>query len=495
MSESVFVGLCRTVGSSSIVAIRRDMMDIAEKFYDQTEMNEIYVCIDSGSYREGFRLEGSDRDIIAWSKQQSVIWDLSQAQYCQSIKSTHIFADCSESSPGFALLQLLTPTTDETVRRSCFRMNGKLYISSSVHRQTKCSAVGIESKIHGPCVSGHCGQVEYDAAHGFVSDIWPPPASSWIERCQIWPSYHIVNEIIEGGCHFVAIGNKMGNHEDSEWRISFSLAEQKLVYSMNHYHFLIYGLLKIFLKEVINNTPDEDNLLCSYHMKTAVFWAIQSDTLTSLCPQNILEGFWVCFKLILKWVYKGYCPNFFIPENNMYLAKIFGTTQKNLFSRLYGLYGEGLSCLLKSSTIKSYIVKFPYDPNCSIDTDENTLFSAEDFDLEVYDNIWTVQNKQLYLRIPSLVLFHMLEFLCYRHTDILSSQKALEDLHVLVHQGQMIHEESRDISWQILGICQQISENYQAALYAYLQSLTVDPCNSIQTATLVRILIAIAASQ
>ncbi|XP_061185818.1 uncharacterized protein LOC133193921 [Saccostrea echinata] len=284
MSESVFVGLCSTE-SSSIVAVRRDMMDIVEKFYDLTEMNQTYVCIDSGSYREGFRLEGSDRDIMAWSKQHRVIWDLSQVQY-QSIKLSHIFADCSEIPPGFALLQLLTPTTDETVLRSCFRMNDKFYISSSVHRQTKCSAAGIESKIHGPCVSSTCGQVEYDIAHGFVSDFWPPVASSWIERCQIWPSYHIVTDIFKRGCHFVAIGNKMGNHEDSEWRISFSLAEQKLVYSMNHYQFLIYGLLKIFLNEVINNTPDEDNLLCSYHMKTAVFWAIQSDTLSSLSTKH-----------------------------------------------------------------------------------------------------------------------------------------------------------------------------------------------------------------
>lgn len=49
-------------------------------------------------------------------------------------------------------------------------------------------------------------------------------------------------------------------------------------------------------------------------MKTAVFWAIQQNALPHWRPQNLLVGFWVCFKLLIKWVYEGVCPNFFHPR-------------------------------------------------------------------------------------------------------------------------------------------------------------------------------------
>lgn len=48
------------------------------------------------------------------------------------------------------------------------------------------------------------------------------------------------------------IGSKRESDENElEWRLSFSQAEQKIVYTMNHSRFMCYGVLKIFLKEVI----------------------------------------------------------------------------------------------------------------------------------------------------------------------------------------------------------------------------------------------------
>uniref|UniRef100_A0A8W8JG74 Mab-21-like HhH/H2TH-like domain-containing protein n=1 Tax=Magallana gigas TaxID=29159 RepID=A0A8W8JG74_MAGGI len=516
------------------------------------------------------------------------------------------------------------------------------------------------SSPHGPCGSGSIGNVEYDHAHCFVSDFWPPSASSWIDRCHSWPPPHFVNDIIRNGCHFVAIGHKLGNHTDNEWRISFSQAEYKLVCSMNHTQFLTYGLLKLFLKEIINEgLRDEDKLLCSYHMKTAIFWAIQQNALPRWCPQNLLVGFWVCFKLLLKWVYEGVCPNFFIPENNMFLCNIYGEAQKTLFTRLYRLYENGIPLLLHMSlSIRSDIINVLCNPRLTICADEHTLISEVEFDedifgeIEVKDSIttldlhtcekhlhmveqlsglpltqyhivmlqkltatilqhtafilhsmytYTCSNKQLYivnkvacrlmklsakfgfvsdmlyiamyyyktfryrdalsvidltkvklaqpylmyrshvdresyteavggqslstkmrqavarniifentifyinelmpeqqssnqnnqpiLIIPPLVLLYMLEFLCSRHVDTMRAQKALDDLLALVHhdQGQLVPVELRDISWEILGICQQITEDLQGALFSYQQSLRQDPENEIQTATRQRI--------
>ena len=93
------------------------------------------------------------------------------------------------------------------------------------------------------------------------------------------------------------------------------------------------------------------------------------------------------------------------------------------------------------------------------------------------------------LIIPPYILLHMLEFLCCRHVNPMRAQAALGDLQVLVHydQGVLVPVQLRDISWEILGICQQMTGNHQAALYSYHQSLAQFPLHKIQSATRQRI--------
>ncbi|XP_034313011.2 uncharacterized protein [Magallana gigas] len=660
ISESLFVGMCQMVGTSKQVAIRRETADIEDMLNRQLNTNGKVIRMLSGSHREGFRLKGSDWDYMIWLNDHRVIIDMSQ--YCNTANTTLILSDSSESPPGFALLELLTRSRYGVVQLACITMNDRVYISSSTHRQLICSSVIPNSVEHGPCGSGYiAGTLEYDTAWSFVSDCWPPSASSWIDRCHSWPGPEVVDDIIRNGIHFVAIGHPLGPHTNEEWRISFSQAEYKIVNSMNHCQFLTYGLLKLFLKEVMNQQSEDTNkLLCSYHMKTTVFWAIQQNTLPHWCPQNLLAGFWVCFKLLLKWVYEGVCPNFFIPQNNLFLTKIHGPAQNRLFLQLHELYKNGLACLLQSSSIRSYIIDVLYNPTLSICTDESTLRSQVDYDVDlvtesaitivsmhttnlfhfnkamhtieqlVYSplthyqavtmqnftatlfqytafqlqNLYTntVCNKQLYIAdkisrqmlklaakfgcvsdmlyiamyyyktlryrealfvlemtkvklaqpylmyrglvdreryteavggqswstkmrqavaynvslwnrigyisdllleqqsalrdkskqilfIPVFVMLHFLEFLCYRHVDTTLSQAALDELQVLVHhdQGQLVDDINRDITWEILGICQQITGNLQAALFSYEQSLTQYPFSNIQTATHKRI--------
>ena len=94
-------------------------------------------------------------------------------------------------------------------------------------------------------------------------------------------------------------------------------------------------------------------------------------------------------------------------------------------------------------------------------------------------------NHELLLLIPPFILLHLLEFLCCRHVDPMRAQAALDDLQVLVHhdQGVLVPVLFRDISWEILGICQQMTGNHEAALYSYTQSLGQFPFHKIHTAT------------
>lgn len=93
------------------------------------------------------------------------------------------------------------------------------------------------------------------------------------------------------------------------------------------------------------------------------------------------------------------------------------------------------------------------------------------------------QNMSLIV-IPTTVLIYMLEFLCSRHVNKLKAQAALNELEVEVHHPQnVVSLKFWNISWEILGICQQIAGHHQAALYSYQQSLRQIQITSIQTAT------------
>ena len=101
----------------------------------------------------------------------------------------------------------------------------------------------------------------------------------------------------------------------------------------------------------------------------------------------------------------------------------------------------------------------------------------------------SLENKLGSIMIPPFILLHMLEFLCYRHLDTVKAQSALDDLRVLMYhdQGKLVHSLFRDVSWEILGICQQMTGNAQAALYSYHQSLEQFPTHKIHDATRSRI--------
>lgn len=117
---------------------------------------------------------------------------------------------------------------------------------------------------------------------------------------------------------------------------------------------------------------------------------------------------------------------------------------------------------------------------------ENTIFYIDEL---LTEQEHSRKNPWLIIFIPPFVLLLMLEFLCYRHVDTLKAQNALDELTLLMHSNQdsYLTYVFKDISWQILGICQEMAGNLQIALYAYMKSLEEPIVNRIRSATLQRI--------
>lgn len=353
LSTGMYVGLCRYIGTPTEITMRRQVIDIEELIVNKRKGEGRGLC--SGSFREGFRFKSSDKDYMIWNIRIKVITDLSQCVIYDLSKHSILLVEDIDTPPGFVRLELISSPC-ELLNLSAIRRNAIRYISSLMYKNNLCSYMPRFNKtasIHGPCLQNCYEYEETDIAFCFNCIHWPRMTNNWVQRCirHNWPPKTVFAEILKNGCHFVPIGSKTSSGENPlEWRLSFSQAEQKLVYSMNHTQFLCYGLLKIFLTEIVNYGKTE-SLLCSYFIKSTIFWLIQVRHI-SWYPNNLLYCFWKCFEFLLDCVQRGVFPNFFIPQNNMFVNKVVGFAQQSLTEQLMGYYECGMSCLLQSQTLR-----------------------------------------------------------------------------------------------------------------------------------------------
>ena len=323
ISRYLYFMLNCIIGFPDEIDIRRTTTNLRDDILRMTceSSNIDRVPCFSGSKCEGLRFNSSDDDWMFIYQDIKVI-PYESMTYVYNSNTTLLLMENEMTKPGFTL---------------------------GVHQDF----------IHGPCSSGSCGGKEYDVAYCLKCDIWPKNAYDCVKRlhqCD-WPSNDKVLSIIKDGVLFVPIGAKQSMFENTEWRMSFSLAEKKLIYAMNHTQFICYALLKIFLKEAKDANPDVKGLLCSYFLKTALFWEITA-RVNQWNPESLLSCFWNCLRRLLQWISCSYCPNFFIPQNNMFEGKIEATNQIKLLEHLRILYYEGCSCLLRCQSISDYNIQF-----------------------------------------------------------------------------------------------------------------------------------------
>ncbi|XP_056006118.1 uncharacterized protein LOC125657819 [Ostrea edulis] len=394
VSDVLYVGLCHEIGTPTEVTVRKDAKGMEGIMNKPVLTYRGEIIILSGSYREGFRFQSSDRDVMHWYCHHKLITDISQARLYDRTKHDIILMEDSDTPPGFVRLQLLTSPKDELIASLGVPVNGRVYIASLLWQQEELDQVndfkGHERVTsHGPCANAYIESREVDYALCISGTHWPALTQPWIERCLLhtWPPAPELQEILENGYHCVPIASKIVSSGNLlEWRLSFSLAEQKLVSTMNHTQFLVYGLLKIFLKEIVNDGVEEP-LLCSYFLKTTVFWMIREGSV-EWSPNNLLNCFWKCFKYLIGCVYRGVFPNFFIPQNNMFINKVTGSPGEALYEQLDQYYRMGVSCLLLSPTLRSILEPTLKCPTFAIPSVEGHIKAVVDIDTVIYSEMF-----------------------------------------------------------------------------------------------------------
>ncbi|XP_076086828.1 uncharacterized protein LOC143057409 [Mytilus galloprovincialis] len=302
------------------------------------------MTITSGSFGEGLELKGSDIDTM-FVIHYLEITEQTKLYTCPFYKA-YFLLDTANVKPGFAYLRLMKGNAK--IMLKCRSVDRQLFLSSVLYKKSlRSDSLPV---IHGPCLSDKTGT--FDFASCLHSKSWITPASKWTTRSNnCWPTSEVKKKVIDHGVLFVPIGTDASLNEDLLWRISFSVGEKFLITSFTHTQFSCYALMKILLKDVIDKSRGCNALLCSYFVKTIIFWISEEIPTSVWKPDNLIPCFMRCFKRLVYCVEYSMCPHYFIPENNLFENKIIGHGRTALLKTLYMLIDYGWRCIFFSPQI------------------------------------------------------------------------------------------------------------------------------------------------
>ena len=354
--------LDKIVGTQEEIDTRQDYCKIVDSIaLTFTQIKEYYT----GSKAEGLRLPGSDDDLMREINTeyninvvQSLDENTSTSPNCTFLMSTE------NVRPGFTLLRHVPQTPlHPFLIRSSQNMNGLRYLSSDLFIQNRLIEVQsfyrvpimdgfLSIRRQGPSkeISAGCYDMEPgDTVDCIRCSFWPIEASEWRDRPRHfgWPKQHDLLYITDFGFHLVAVGHPHSDTSGTEWRISFSIAERTLVWSFNHVQIQCYALMKIILKQFIKvRCSPQNQVLCSYFIKTFLFWKYETTDVDFWREDNLRE----CINYLLvefsKCIRDGVLRHYFIHRFNLLSVKLTPAAQRELL-QLFDIIIESDISILK----------------------------------------------------------------------------------------------------------------------------------------------------
>ncbi|XP_063447767.1 cyclic GMP-AMP synthase-like [Mytilus trossulus] len=345
--------LCQNIGSEAIVKARR--LELISS--DFASSNRLFPRIYSGSRGEGLDLKGSDIDVMIICPNY-VVYE--SDKYVVHNWLPVLVMDTEDSPPCFTQLELNTNVNNlpNFLKQQLHQHRGKLLLSSKLYKSRLLEQIinfcpGLKLNMHGPCLSDINDKMDY--AICLKCDQWVSQAQPWISRTRsVWPSPELISKITLCGTLFVPIGNKGSVNENLQWRISFSVAEKILIYSFSHTQLLCYALLKILLKEIVNEKEELKGLLCSYFLKTLMFWISEENETSVWRPDNIIPCFMTCLKRLLYCIEYSTLLHYFIPDNNLFYLRFNNKQRNTLIDFLKQSYQKGIQVFSSSQTLYDY---------------------------------------------------------------------------------------------------------------------------------------------
>ncbi|XP_063400719.1 uncharacterized protein LOC134685171 [Mytilus trossulus] len=357
-SLELFDFLCKIVGSEKDVRSRRIFFKVLDH---ALQYSPKWRVVTSGSKSEGLDLQGSDLDIMYINQVDTVYNTQSEIP---SDLPYGLFLDFENTPPGY--VQIALHLKKRNGKKLNHEYSGNHILLSNEHYKNLIQEMNIPkarskildefSEIHGPCSSTIRGTFDFLSTYKCHS--WPTIAVEWITRPRNyeWPPTELIEYIVRDNVLLAPIGSKFNNKKDNpyEWRMSFSIAEKKLVHSFSHTQIMCYALLKYTLKEVLVVHEKIKDSLCSYFIKTVLFWMIEESQISEWQPSKLFKCFQACIKRLVFFIQYNILPNYFIPQNNLIEGKIDGPKKKFLLSILRNFLTNGNDSLKQVHTLSYF---------------------------------------------------------------------------------------------------------------------------------------------
>ena len=351
-----------SVGTKEGIEIRQDYCKILDCIYSINEQINRYY---TGSKAEGLVLPGSDDDFMYEINDEYKIKVIQSVEDNTSTSPYSTFLMSTENvPPGFTFLHYVGQTPlPPFLYQASQNMNGLRYLSSDlfmqnslkenqrIFRGTSFEAL-IKMRRQGPSMEASSPGIPEEESHDHVKcircEFWPSEASEWRDRPRHfgWPTPEDIVSIIDFGFHLVAIGHPNSDTKLMEWRISFSVAERTLVWSFNHVQMQCYAVMKMILKQFIKvRCSPQNQILCSYFIKTFLFWKYEMTDANFWREDNLRE----CINYLLvefcKCVSEGVLRHYFIPRFNLLSVKLTRAAQCELLQLFDIIIARDISIL------------------------------------------------------------------------------------------------------------------------------------------------------
>ena len=312
-----------------------------------------YTCDDRHLYYQfGGSAEGtttlglwSDVDTLFCKENVEVVQDLTSGLFPEN-KVCFLMISDNDTMPGYTKLQRLVNGVPQTVFNS-----SDVYVIDKVDNKGRFVVCRQRAEnVHGPAdmFNAEKRYPDQDIVYAYRCQTWPVCGSNWFGRSRYyqWPSAAMMEEMKTLGFFLVGVGHPNSREREKEWRISLSQQERMLMFSLNITQYKCYVMLKMIKKDIIFPLIGCESV-SSYHLKTCLFYVIENSPSEVWVLENLLTCVQSCLMYLLRCCIDGKCPNYFIPEENMFEGRVDTSTRLKVQAIVQKLLSANFSFLLQ----------------------------------------------------------------------------------------------------------------------------------------------------
>lgn len=286
--------------------------------YIQERLNVQVIELETGSSAEGC-VPYSDVDRMIYQNDVIAVKDVHSLSKENSGKLV-LLLDTQECYPGYARLKVHQNPPDGSFSHLHCEIDGEYFFVGSRYKSsfvTKFEEPLEEvDNDHGPAVlkKGDNLRKDRDLVACVKCNFLPPRVAQITQHS----SNAFFDAMAPLTCHAVPVAHATSQKPEIEFRLSFSVAEKRLIQKWTIKQMRCYFWGK-FLKNIANalRSGNQGQTISSYLIKTTMFWLIEDKSVDYWVDSPISDCVREMWNKLCDFLRKRNLPSYFIPESNL----------------------------------------------------------------------------------------------------------------------------------------------------------------------------------